>query len=134
LIFGVFLPMHLAGSPRAARRGIEVTAHVVGMNVEYGEEDQIYGGGGTSYAPVVSFRTLDGQPVRVASQHSSSGHRRVPKAGTTVKVRYAPGNPRRIHISGWDLPAWTQNLGIPLGGVATVLTGGLFIYLATTVT
>jgi hypothetical protein len=130
LVIGVFLPMRLVSSPRTARRGIEVAAHVVGMDVEYGEEDPIYGGGGTSYAPVVSFRTVDGEPVRVAARHSSKAHHRVPRDGTAVRVRYDPGNPRRIHIPGWDLPAWTSSPGIVLGGLAMMLTGGLFIYLA----
>lgn len=88
------------------RRGPLVTALVVGAVEHEGEEDPIYGGGGGGFAPTVSFSTADGQSVTASGQYVFAGNRRrAPATGTTLRVRYDPGDPQKIYIPGWDAAA-----------------------------
>jgi hypothetical protein len=88
---------------RRIRRGLQVTAQVVGVVEHEGEEDPVYGGGGRGFAPVVSFRSADGDQVTASGQFVFAGnHHRVPAVGATMKVHYDPHDPRQIYIRGWD--------------------------------
>lgn len=88
---------------RRVRHGPRVTAQVVGMVEHDGEEDPIYGGGGGGFAPILSFRSVDGEEVRANGQYVFDGSpRRVPPVGATMQVHYDPRDPRKIFIRGWD--------------------------------
>jgi hypothetical protein len=87
---------------RRIRHGPRVTAQVVGVVEHEGEEDPIYGGSGGGFAPVVSFRRVDGEPVTASGQYIFAGRRRVPAVGTTMQVHYDPRDPSQIYIRGWD--------------------------------
>jgi hypothetical protein len=131
----VFLVHLRRGDSQVARRGIEVTAQVVGAVEHEGEEDPIYGGGGGGWAPVVTFRTIDGELVSASSERVYAGaRRRVPTDGTSFRIRYNPGNPRDIYIRGWDTPARFMFPGFVTAGIVTVLLGAFIVYLAFTVT
>jgi hypothetical protein len=121
-----------SGSDRVARRGVKVRAEVVAsVHEEGGEEDPIYGGGGSGFAPAVRFRTLDGDVVAASSRRVLSGSpRRLPKAGTAMQVRCDPGNPQNIYIHGWDAPSRFMVSGFTAGAVLVMLLGAFFIVLA----
>jgi Protein of unknown function (DUF3592) len=109
VLIGLLLGWLFGADRRRMKRilhGPEVAAHVVGVMEDEGEVDQIYGVGGTGFAPVVSFHTADGEQVTASGQHVFAGNRRrVPAVGTTMRVRYDPGDPRQIYIRGWDAAA-----------------------------
>jgi hypothetical protein len=129
------LALALARGPAAvARRSIEVTAQVVGSMEIEGEADPIYGGGGGGHAPVVSFRTRDGEVVAASSQRVYRPRRGVPTVGTAMRVRYDPWNPRQIHIRGWDAPARFVFVDLVTGGVIVTLLGAFLIVIAFTAT
>jgi hypothetical protein len=70
-------------------------------------------GGDTTYAPVITFRTPDGQTIEFKSQTSSSS--RSPAVGQTVEVLYNPRNPQEASVNSfsslWLLPIILSGLG-----------------------
>jgi hypothetical protein len=112
---------------RRIRRGPVVTAQVVGVVEHTGDEDPVYGGGGGGFAPVVSFRGADGEPVTASGQYVFAGRRhRVPAVGTTMRVNYDPGDPGQIYIRGWD--AGARGLSVVLAaGPLLVFLGALMV-------
>ena len=109
---------------RSILRGPGVAAQVVGVVEREGEEDPIHGGGGGGggFAPIVSFRTVDGVPVTASGQYVFAGNRRrVPALGTTMRVCYDPRDPRQIYIRGWDAGARVSSVFIAVGPLLVLL-------------
>lgn len=101
---------------RRILRGPQVTAQVVGV-VEHGTQDgPAYGG----FAPMLSFRSAEGESVTASGHYVFTGNRRrVPAVGTTMRVRYDPRDPRQICIQGWDGAA---------RGLSVFLVGPLMVF------
>lgn len=115
---------------RAILHGPSVTAQVVGIVEREGEEDPVYGGGGDGFAPVVSFRTVDGESVTASGKYVFAGNRRrVPAVGTTMRVQYDPGDPARIYIRGWDSRARGVG-GFLAAGPIVVFLGAVMLVIA----
>ena len=55
--------------------------------------------GGTSYAPVVQFSTVEGQTHTFTESVASNPPRHQP--GASVKVLYPPDNPQAARVAGW---------------------------------
>lgn len=73
------------------KQGLEAPGMVVGLQENYDSD-------GSTYAPVVQFRTNSGQSIEFVSSYSSS-----PPAynlGESVTVVYPPDNPKNAIIKG----------------------------------
>jgi len=73
------------------RQGVEVRGVVVGLQENYDSD-------GSTYAPVVQFKTNGGQSVEFVSSYSSSPPAH--KVGETVIVVYPPDDPVNAVIKG----------------------------------
>jgi hypothetical protein len=107
-----------------------VTALVVGSAEVAGEEDPIYGGGGGGYAPLVRFRTRDGEVTARSSRIFSGNPHGVPGVGATVRVRYDPAKPSSIYIHGWDTSARVPIYVMVAAGVILTCVGTLLMVIA----
>ena len=125
LLIGLLLRWLFGHDHRQMRRilhGPVVTAHVVGVVEHEGEEDQIYGVGGGGFAPVVSFRRADAEPVTASGQFVfARSRRRVPAVGTTMQVHYDPRDPGQIYIRGWDAGARGFSVLLAIGPLLVLL-------------
>jgi hypothetical protein len=73
------------------KRGIEAPGIVVGLHENYDSD-------GSTYTPIVQFRTDSGQSVEFVSSYSSSPP--AYRVGETVTVVYPPENPEKAIIKG----------------------------------
>ena len=73
------------------KRGIKAPGIVVGLQENYDSD-------GSTYTPIVQFRTDSGQSVEFVSSYSSSPP--AYKVGETVTVVYPPDNPKEAIIKG----------------------------------
>ena len=68
----------------------------------------------STYAPVVWFRTLDGQEMTAAARTSSN--RMWPRRGETVSIHYDPAAPQNVVLDGFE-GGGAQAMFIAAGGV-----------------
>ena len=73
------------------KQGIEAQGTVVGLQENYDSD-------GSTYAPIVQFKTADGQSVEFVSTYFSSPS--AYKVGESVIVVYPPNDPGRTVIKG----------------------------------
>lgn len=89
LIFVAAGMFGILSSRRLARNGQRVTGTVVAVQRTSGAD-------GATYRPVLGFRTLDGQDMRVTAKTSGR-----PPTGKQVPVVYDPRRPTNAEIDTW---------------------------------
>jgi Protein of unknown function (DUF3592) len=113
VLFGiVFMAAGIYGivyNRRLQQRGVRTTGSIVDV-----ERDFTGGpGGGTTYRPVLEFRTADGSQVRAVASEGSS---MLPSVGKQVPVLYDPGNPSVAEINTMTgRGTWIAGLAAAIG-------------------
>lgn len=79
--------------------------------------------GGTTYAPVFQFRTIEGQMIEVRDNMSSNPP--MFREGQSVEVLYDPENPQKARIKKWFslyyLPLFLAGMGLIFSCVGVFL-------------
>ncbi len=79
--------------------------------------------GGTVYAPVFKFTTIQGQVIEV--QESVASYPPEFNQGQIVDILYDPQNPSRARVKKWSslyfVPLLLSGMGIVFGGIGIVL-------------
>jgi hypothetical protein len=81
----------------------------------------------TTYAPIVSFKTLDGRSIRFRSQIGGNSDDYV--IGQQVTVLYSPVDPKNAEIKAFS-PLWFPVIALSVIGLAlTAFSGGIMVIL-----
>jgi hypothetical protein len=81
----------------------------------------------TTYAPIVSFKTLDGRSIRFRSQIGGNSDDYV--TGQQVTVLYSPVDPKNAEIYAFS-PLWFPVITLSVIGLAlTAFSGGMMLIL-----
>lgn len=114
VVIGLFI---LARTRVFISKSREVKGTVIRMVSSFGSE------GGTVYAPVFKFTTLQGQVVEVEEKVFSNPPEFT--QGQVVDILYDPENPSRARVKKWFnlyfVPILLGGLGIIFGGIGVVM-------------
>ena len=81
----------------------------------------------TTYAPIVSFKTLDGRSIRFSSQIGGNSDDYV--TGQQVTVLYSPVDPKNAEIKAFS-PLWFPIIALSALGLAFMaFSGGMMVAL-----
>lgn len=102
------------------RSSVSTTGTVIDFQTHRGNRS-------TTYAPIVSFQTLDGKSMRFRSQMGGDSDDYV--IGEQVTVLYSPDDPRDAEINAFS-PLWFPVVALTVIGFAfAVFGGGLMLIL-----
>jgi hypothetical protein len=102
------------------RNSVSTTGTVIDFHTHRGNKF-------TTYAPIVSFKTLDGRSIRFRSQIGGNSDDYV--TGQQVTVLYSPVDPKNAEIKAFS-PLWFPVITLSVIGLAlTAFSGGMMLIL-----